>query len=80
MLVIAEGRVLLVDFGLAGRENTERLTRTGAQLGSLPSMPPEHLHGATSAFEARMDVYSLGVMLYEVATLSLPFEGMTTAE
>ncbi|MEZ6015895.1 MAG: serine/threonine-protein kinase [Planctomycetota bacterium] len=71
LLLTPSGRVVLVDFGLATIADGARLTRTGSILGSLPYMAPEALDGGEAT--ARSDVYSLGVTLYELATLSLPF-------
>lgn len=73
IMITPEGRVLLMDFGLAVAEGTSRLTKTGARIGSLPYSPPERLLGGGQAPDARSDVYSLGVTLYELLTLQLPY-------
>ena len=66
LMVARDGRVRLVDFGLASTEGSSRLTRSGAQLGSLPFMSPEQLERGAEAVTARSDVYSLGVVLFEL--------------
>ncbi len=75
LLVGADGRVRLCDFGLAALEDGDALTRTGAQLGSLPYMAPEQLRGDTAAIGPATDVYALGVTLYELITLARPYGG-----
>lgn len=75
VLVTPAGRVLLADFGLALPRDAERVTRTGAWLGSLPYAAPEQVDGSPRALDARADVYSLGVTLYELLTLRTPFLG-----
>ena len=72
VMVTPSGRALLVDFGLAMTKGTGRLTRTGALLGSLPYLAPEQI-GSGRTIDARTDVYGLGVTLYELLTLRLPF-------
>lgn len=74
IMLTRDGRVMLVDFGLAGLTDVSRLTVSGAQLGSLPYLPPEQLEGETSGTDARHDIYGLGVTLYELLTLHLPFD------
>ncbi len=73
-----EGRVLLLDFGLAASEGTARITRSGAVVGTLPYMSPEQVRGGNQDMDRRSDVYSLGVVLYELLTLRLPYLGPTT--
>jgi len=75
VMLTPEGRVLLLDFGLASAEGSVRLTSTGGQVGSLAWMSPEQLRGQRDAVDARSDVYSLGATLYEMLTLRTPFAG-----
>ena len=75
VMLTADGRVLLLDFGLATAAGSERLTGTGAQLGSLAWMSPEQVRGEHATLDARSDVYSLGATLHELLTLRSPFAG-----
>jgi len=73
LMVARDGRVKLVDFGLATSTGTSRLTQTGAQFGSLPYTSPEQLLLGADAATAQADVYALGVTLYELLTLRQAF-------
>ena len=79
VMITPDGRARLLDFGLASRVGASRLTRTGAQLGSMPYMPPELVSGRVDEAGPRTDVYSLGATLHESLALSLPFRGEPTA-
>ena len=68
-----DGRLVLLDFGLASTQDTSRLTRSGSQIGSLPYMAPEQLRGELERIDQRTDTYALGVMLYELLTLRHPY-------
>lgn len=77
MMLTPKGVVKLMDFGIA-RPSTENddntaMTVAGTTLGSLNYMPPEQVKG--EAVDARSDIYSLGVSLYELVTGQLPFRG-----
>jgi serine/threonine protein kinase/tetratricopeptide (TPR) repeat protein len=73
VMVTRGGRVMLVDFGLSSSAaSDERTTRTGAQVGTLAYMSPEQLRGEADV-DARADVFALGVTLFELLTLRLPF-------
>src|SRR5688572_7358094 len=65
VMITPDGRARLLDFGLATRAGASRLTKTGAQLGSLPYMPPELVDGRAEASGPATDVYSLGAALHE---------------
>ena len=73
MMLTPEGVVKLMDFGIARSSTNGSLTSTGTTLGSLNYMPPEQVRG--EAADARSDIYSFGVSLYEMLTGKLPFRG-----
>jgi predicted Ser/Thr protein kinase len=73
IMLTADGRVKLMDFGIARMASDRQLTKTGQLVGSLYYMSPEQVEGKTP--DARSDLYSLGVTLYEMATGRKPFEG-----
>jgi serine/threonine-protein kinase len=73
MMLTPQGVVKLMDFGIARSVTDGSLTNTGTTLGSLNYMPPEQVRG--EAADARSDIYSFGVSLYEMLTGQLPFKG-----
>jgi eukaryotic-like serine/threonine-protein kinase len=73
MMLTSEGVVKLMDFGIARSVTDGSLTSTGTTLGSLNYMPPEQVRGEVA--DARSDIYSFGVSLYELLTGKLPFKG-----
>jgi eukaryotic-like serine/threonine-protein kinase len=72
MMLTPQGLVKLMDFGIARSATDGSLTSTGTTLGSLNYMPPEQVRG--DAADARSDIYSFGVSLYEMLTGKLPFK------
>ena len=62
-----------MDFGLAKRKETEvTITTDGAILGTPAYMPPEQARGEASKVDGRSDIYSLGVILFQLLTGELP--------
>jgi serine/threonine-protein kinase len=75
-------RAVVMDFGLAKERQmspeVQKLTATGIVLGTPEFMSPEQLRGKT--LDARTDIYSLAIMVYEMLTGKLPFEGRSQQE
>jgi formylglycine-generating enzyme required for sulfatase activity len=80
LLIDSGGRVKLVDFGLARDEALGTITRTGELAGTPHYMSPEQARAKRGAVDHRTDVYSLGVVLFELLTLKRPFEGRSSHE
>jgi WD40 repeat protein len=73
------GRPVLVDFGLALRDEVEVIVTLSGQIVGTPAyMSPEQATGDSSKTDRRSDVYSLGVVLYQLLTGELPFRGSRT--
>ena len=78
VLLDAEGRPLITDFGIA--TTTEELVDGRAtSVGTLPYMAPEQVAGETQLIDRRTDIYALGVVLYEMLTGKLPYQARTPA-
>ncbi len=73
----ADGRPKLLDFGLATVKGTEKLTRTGSTLGTVGYMSPEQVQG--KEVDHRSDLFSFGIILYELIAGRRPFAGETEA-
>ncbi|HEY3987921.1 MAG TPA: protein kinase [Acidobacteriaceae bacterium] len=74
VIVLPDGRSKIVDFGIARLADQDtRLTKTDALVGTFHYIAPERLKGEAS--DGRADIWSAGVMLYEMVTGELPFKG-----
>jgi serine/threonine-protein kinase len=72
ILVDDAGRARILDFGIASQQGASRLTMTGFTIGTLAYTPPEVIEGKDST--PASDLYSLGVVLYQMLTARLPHE------
>jgi serine/threonine-protein kinase len=77
IMITHEGKVKLMDFGIAKVVGDHRLTMTGVALGSIHYMSPEQIQNVDGVFDQRSDIYSLGIVLYETATGQKPYDGET---
>ncbi len=77
IIIDSHRRVRIVDFGLASVKGTDQLTKTGSTLGTVGYMSPEQVRG--DEVDHRSDLFSLGVVLYELITGHTPFAADTEA-
>lgn len=78
ILIKDDGEVKITDFGIAMALNATQLTQTNSAMGSVHYFPPEQANGKGSSLKS--DVYSLGIMLYELLSGVLPFRGDNAVE
>ncbi len=78
ILIDRDGRVKILDFGLAKLKGTSKLTEESVAIGTAFYMSPEQLRG--EEFDHRTDIWSLGVVMYAMAACLLPFQGESAVE
>lgn len=81
VMIDRRGEPIVMDFGLARRTQSgdERITQSGSVMGSPAYMSPEQVRGDVDSVGPSSDIYSLGVILYELLTQRLPFNGDSMA-
>ena len=72
IMLLADGSVRMMDFGIARFSRSENYTMTEKAIGSVHYISPEQAKGDTT--DAKADIYSVGIMMYEMLTNTLPFE------
>src|SRR5262247_305886 len=78
IMIEKDGHVVVMDFGIANSGQSRGVTQTGAFLGTPEYMSPEQ--AKTEDLDARSDIFSLGLIFYELLTGKLPFQGKTVLE
>ena len=78
VLILEDGRVKITDFGIAMALNSNELTQTNSVMGSVHYLPPEQASGNGSTIKS--DIYSLGILMFELLTGKVPFKGDNAVE
>lgn len=78
VMILEDGRVKITDFGIAIALNSTELTQTNSVMGSVHYLPPEQANGSGATIKS--DIYSLGILMYELLTGKLPFKGDNAVE
>ena len=78
IMILSNGVIKITDFGVATALNNTQLTQTNSVMGTVHYLPPEQANGKGSTI--RSDIYSLGVMMYELLTGHVPYKGDSAVE
>lgn len=78
ILIQDDGQIKITDFGIAMALNSTQLTQTNSVMGSVHYLPPEQALGKGATI--RSDIYSMGILFYELLTGKLPFKGENAVE
>ena len=78
IMIKDDGQIKITDFGIAMALNSTQLTQTNSVMGSVHYLPPEQAAGKGSTI--RSDIYSMGIIFYELLTGELPFRGYNAVE
>lgn len=78
IMIGEDGGIKITDFGIAMALNGTQLTQTNSVMGSVHYLPPEQANGKGATLKS--DIYSLGIMMYELLTGKLPFRGENAVE
>jgi len=78
IMILENGMVKITDFGIAMALNSTQLTQTNSVMGSVHYLPPEQASGKGSTIQS--DVYSMGILMYELLSGTLPYRGDNAVE
>ena len=78
IMILENGLVKITDFGIAMAMNATQLTQTNSVMGSVHYLPPEQASGKGSTLKS--DIYSIGILMYELLTGKLPYRGENAVE
>lgn len=78
IMILDSGLIKITDFGIAMALNNTQLTQTNSVMGSVHYLPPEQASGKGATIQS--DIYSMGIMMYELLTGKLPFRGENAVE
>ena len=78
IMILENGLVKITDFGIAMALNSTQLTQTNSVMGSVHYIPPEQASGKGSTLKS--DIYSMGILMYELLTGSVPYKGDNAVE
>ncbi len=78
IMIQDDGQIKITDFGIAMALNSTQLTQTNSVMGSVHYLPPEQASGKGST--TKSDIYSMGIIFYELLTGKLPFKGENAVE
>lgn len=78
IMILDNGTVKITDFGIAMAMNATQLTQTNSVMGSVHYLPPEQANGKGSTLQS--DIYSMGIVMYELLTGKLPYKGDNAVE
>jgi len=78
IMIEDDGLIKITDFGIAMALNSTQLTQTNSVMGSVHYLPPEQANGKGSTIKS--DIYSLGILMYELLTGNVPFKGDNAVE
>ena len=78
IMMLSNGMIKITDFGVAIALNSTQLTQTNSVMGTVHYIPPEQANGKGSTI--RSDIYSMGIMMYELLTGLLPYKGDNAVE
>ena len=78
VIILEDGRVKIMDFGIAVALNAGEFTQTNSVMGTVYYIPPEQANGGAATIKS--DIYSLGILMYELVTGHVPFKGDNPVE